>query len=132
MKCQIKNIMQKEIVKIKVGLISDNDLFIAEINGKYIQTEREYYHALSHSFRFPTLANNLPSMLDWIRDLMWLHKEKYCLIIYNYSLFMKNDNELRNMLIGLFEETIFPHWEYDVIHTVAGGYPKQFDVYLVD
>lgn len=52
--------------------------------------------------------------LDWIRDLEWLNKEAYVLIINDYNLFMRNNTDLKNEIISDFKEVILSFWQDEV------------------
>jgi hypothetical protein len=70
--------------------------------------------------------------LDWMRDLGWLNKESYTLIINEYNLFMKNNIDLKNKIISHFRHVILPFWKDEVEEVVVGGKGKCFTLYLVD
>jgi len=136
MKNKIFNITTAEIEGIKSKVEQDSTGFLAEIDGKYISTLEEYLSCVSELFRFPMLSDDYKlswdGYLDWIRDLDWLGKDSYTLIIHDYKSFLANDLELKKMIMDDFEEIILPWWQEDVEKFCVGGKAKPFNVYLVD
>jgi hypothetical protein len=132
MKNKIYRVSSKEIDEIKQKFQKDDTIFVAEIDGKTINSKEEYLTLMSKLFDFPIISRGFDGYSDWIRDLSWLEKESYALIIHNYKSFLANDTELKSFIIKNFEETVFPWWEEEVIYCMAGGVPKPFNVYLVD
>ena len=118
------------------NLREDSTIFVVEIDGSTIQNEEEFLVTMSSVFHFPrpiTLRGAYFDVFnDWMRDLDWLGKSGYALIINNFNKFIKNDQTLKKMIIDLFEELILPFWEEEVIHTVVEGQAKPFNVFLVD
>jgi len=45
---------------------------------------------------------------------------------------VKDNLEMRDKVIEDFVNIILPFWEEEVGRVMVGGYPKPFDVYLVD
>ena len=78
---------------------------------------------MSEKFCFPFTSTNLNSYEDWITDLVWLHKEGYVLIIYNFKHFLKEDLYTKRQFIEGFEEIILPFWEKDIEQCVVEGKP---------
>jgi hypothetical protein len=67
-----------------------------------------------------------------MRDLSWLRKEEYILIIHDFHDFLKNDLHLREIIVEDINDTILPFWEHEVEHCVVEGKAKPFNVYFVD
>jgi len=136
MENEIYYVSSIEIGEIKEKLMEDKTLFVVEIDGSTIQNEEEFLVTMSSAYNFPrpiTLQGAYFDVFnDWMRDLDWLGKNGYALIINNFNKFIKHDQVLKKEVIGLFEELILPFWEEEVIHTVVGGEVKPFNVYLVD
>ena len=67
-----------------------------------------------------------------MRDLEWLGKDEYALIIYNYENFLEQDLSLKKVIMDDFAESIMPWWQDEVETCVVGGKAKPFNVYIVD
>ncbi|MDI7743145.1 barstar family protein [Lysinibacillus fusiformis] len=107
-------------------------LFI-ELEGANIQSWEDYISEIEHKFKFPSsCTDSIDRYLDWMRDLDWLEKEKYILVINNYKYFLKDSKELKNDIIRDFKETILPFWQTEVKDVIVDGKPKTFMVYLVE
>ncbi|KQL34056.1 hypothetical protein AN960_20570 [Bacillus sp. FJAT-25509] len=70
--------------------------------------------------------------LDWIRDLDWIEKDSFAIVIYNYNDFLNTELELKDIIINTFKDTILPFWEEEVERVVVEGKAKSFKVYLVE
>lgn len=125
-----------EINGIKEKLEKDTMVFVAEIDGNTIQNEKDFLVAMSFAYKFPRPITfqgaYFDAFNDWMRDLDWLGKNGYTLLINNFNKFMKHDQNLKEKVINLFEEIILLFWEEEVIYTVVGGEAKPFNVYLVE
>ncbi|BBI33836.1 barstar family protein [Cohnella abietis] len=120
------------IYSIKSDLLN-NKYHIAEISGAYIQTWEEYVTEIQSKFIFPTACiDSMDRYLDWIRDLDWLGKDGYALIIYDFSEFLKNAPKLKQEIVADFTDIILPFWQEEVEEVVVGAKAKAFMVYLVD
>jgi len=118
---------------IKRELLQANDIYTVSINGENIQTWDAFLDVMINEFRLPMGEHkNANAYLDWMRDLEWLDKNGYVLIIENYSKFMKDNSKIKKVIINDFEEIILPFWESEVENVVIGGKKKSFNVYLVD
>ena len=133
MKNEIIKIHSNEAERIRTALVNDQDMHLVVLDGSLYQTWDDYVNAMALAFKFPKEPHyNGNAYLDWMTDLDWLNKEKFALMITNYNVFMKEDLELKKKIHRHFKEIILPFWEEEVIHTVVDGYPKSFNVYLVD
>lgn len=132
MKNNIYSVSSKEMVEIKKKLESDKKLFLAEINGENAQKLQDYLDIISKLFQFPIPARGLDGYNDWMRDLEWLDKDGYVLVIHNFEDFLCQDVLKKSLVINGFSNTILPFWEEEVKHVVADGQPKPFIIYLVD
>ena len=129
---KIISILDSELVSIRDKYTKLN-MFIVEIDGQFIQSWHEYVAAIQDAFKFPTTCfDSIDRYLDWMRDLSWLNKNGFVLIIKNYKSFMHNNPMLKKELFNDFKMIILPFWEQEVIFTVVRGKPKNFIVYLVD
>lgn len=123
----------KKIEEIKKNLKSNKDVFIVELNGENIQSWRDYISEIQKKFQFPTNCfDSVDRYLDWIRDLEWLNKESFVVIINSASSFLKDDAELKKQIISDYVDTILPFWQSEVQRVVVEGKRKTFMVYLVD
>lgn len=126
-------ISNKEFEKIKKNLLNNEQMYVVELNGENIQSWESYIIDIQTKFKFPTSCiDSIDRYFDWMRDLEWLKKESYTLIINKYNLFMKNNIELRNEIISDFKEVILSFWQDEVEEVVVGGKAKLFTLYLVD
>jgi len=105
---------------------------LAEIHGQEIQSWDEYLDKIEVAFQFPSKWRvNLHGYVDWMKDLDWLGKESYILIIHDYSSFLLQDLECKELVMEIFNDEILPWWQKDVALYVAGWKPKRFNIYLV-
>ena len=132
MENKIYYISYKEMVNIKKTLEEDGSLYVAEINGSNIQQLQDFLDVVSEKFSFPFPSRSLDSYNDWMRDLDWLNKDGYALIIYNYKDFLNQDLSFRKTVINGFNELILPWWKGEVEQCVVDGKAKPFNVYLID
>jgi len=129
---KVNNISKNEMDDIREELKKDNSLYITDINGNTIQNLNDYLNAVNEVFKFPIPARGIDGYLDWIRDLDWLGKEGYVLIINNFSNFIKDDLKIKDRIIEDYEKIVLPWWEKEVEECVVEGKAKPFNVYLVD
>lgn len=131
-KNEIIHTNKSEIQNIKTEAEKFN-YFIGEIDEKPLHTWQEYSAIIEKIFKFPTSCiDSIDRYLDWMRDLEWLKKDGYALIIYNYSIFTQNAPELAHDIIEDFRVAILPFWEEEVSRVFVEGKPKPFMVYLID
>lgn len=129
----ILSVNSKEIESIRKKMNSNDRAFVVELDGRNIYSWEDYILEVQKKFQFPTSCiDSVDRYFDWIRDLGWLDKEEFALIIYSYSDFIKNDPELKNQIISDFADVILPFWQYEVEDIVVEGKAKPFMVYLVD
>jgi len=106
---------------------------LVELHGNEIQSWGDYIVRIEESFKFPSKCYDIiDRYLDWIRDLMWLRKNSYVIVIHNYREFLKQEPSLKKMIIDDFLNVILPWWQEEVVNCVVEGKPKSFNVYLVD
>lgn len=139
MKNKIYHLSSIELIDIKEYLEKEGTFFIGEIDGEKIQKLQDYLDTVKDLFQFPINSLNLGSYKlnlngynDWMRDLDWLSKEGYVLIIYNFKQFLDHDPISKKKVINGLYKTILPFWEKEVEEVVVGGKVKPFNVYLVD
>ena len=56
-------------------------VFLAEMDGRRIQTLRKYINTASELFRFPIPSPSVDGYLDWMTDLEWLGANAYAFAI---------------------------------------------------
>jgi hypothetical protein len=123
----------EEIEYIKSNLATTKRFHIVELKGANIQSWENYITEIQSKFEFPTTClDSVDRYLDWIRDLDWLGKDGYMLIIHGYSDFLKEDPKLKKEIITDFTDVILPFWQEEVKEVVVEGQIKPFVVYLVD
>lgn len=132
MENKIYYISLKEMADIKKTLEEDPSLYVAEMNGRNIQQLQNFLDAISEKFHFPFPSRSLDSYNDWMRDLDWINKDGYALIIYNYKDFLNQDLSSRKAVINGFNKLILPWWKGEVEQCIVDGKAKPFNVYLID
>lgn len=132
MKNKVSFISQKEMFDIRETLNKDESLFIVDVDGSTIGSLQDYLGTMNELFKFPIPARGLDGYLDWIRDLEWLMKDGYVLVIKNFSKFLSNDLKMKNKIVDDFEKVVLPWWQEEVEKCVVEGKAKLFMVYLVD
>ena len=106
---------------------------LVELQGKDIQSWDNYLDRIEVAFQFPNEWRvNISGYCDWMKDLDWLCKESYVLIIHNYTEFLMQNLECKELIMEIFNDEILPWWQIDVEKYVAYWKPKPFNVYLVD
>lgn len=128
---KIYYVSQNEIKGIQEHFQKNTSYYVAVMDGSSINTLNDYLDTMNRLFKFPVPSDGVDGYLDWIRDLSWLNKDGYVLIIKNYNQFLCNDIELRKSIIQDFEEIILPFWQEDVEKVVVEGKAKPFIVYFV-
>lgn len=111
--------------------------YFAKLDGSNIHTLNDYMNAIIIAFQFPknmfTNTNSIDAYNDWMRDLTWLEQyDGYILLIENFGKMMSSYPIEKSIIMNEFEETIYPFWEEEVLHTVVDGKAKGFFVLLVD
>ncbi|OCG73647.1 hypothetical protein A9G42_11415 [Gilliamella sp. Nev6-6] len=111
--------------------------FFAKIDGSLISTISDYMNAIIVAFQFPSgIFSNTTSIdayNDWMRDLTWIDQyDGYILVIENFTKMLSCYPKEKDRILSEFDETIFPFWAEEVIHTVVGGKTKSFLVLLVE
>jgi hypothetical protein len=129
----VQSINIKDVESIKGNLDANDKVLVVEIDGSNIQSWKDYISEMQSNFLFPTPCfNSIDRYLDWMRDLGWLYKEGFVLIINHFSSFLKNDPELKCQIVSDFVDVILPFWQDEVVKIVVEGKSKSFMVYLVD
>lgn len=131
MENQIHYTTTNDLVAIKKKIRNDESLFIGEITGSEIKQLQDFLAAMSQVFLFPHRSYTVDGYYDWMRDLEWVDKDGYVLIIHDYKDFLCQDISSKNEVIDGFARIILPFWEDEVTEVVVGGKAKSFMVYLV-
>ncbi|WP_115751711.1 barstar family protein [Listeria kieliensis] len=130
LKNKIFHISKSELLKIKEER-KKSACFNVTIEGDDIKTKEEFFSIMADKFKLPD-SNGWDSFIDWMTDLSWINEQCICFVIEDYSLFLKEDSQSKEMVTEIFEEDILPFWENEVTEVVVDGKPRQFDVYLID
>lgn len=135
-KCGLHVVASEKMAEVSEKLREDHSLHIVTLNGNNIQCVQDFLWAMAKGFKFPPSSRLSPDgYLDWIRDLSWLKKSGYVLIIEHYSELMKDSSlkdDKKDYTVDLFKRVIFPFWEEEVTTVICGGSVKPFNVFLVD
>jgi len=122
--------------KIAQEASNSAELLLLELHGNEIQTWEDYINALNKAIHFPTSCLNstygVNRYHDWMRDLDWLGKDGYVLIIYDYKSFLEQNLSLKEEIMEDFTDLILPWWQEEVVNCVIDGKAKSFNIYLVD
>lgn len=132
----IEEILFKDSFDLKKKFAKDQ-LFIAEIDGKRIETLEDYMKEIIEVFKFPKgMFKNLASFdsyNDWMRDLTWLGDNKgYILFLFNEKEMLKKYPKDKETIFELFSDYIIPFWNEEVKHVVVEGKTKIFDIFIVE
>lgn len=131
MENKIYYISWSEIDGVRDRYQKDKSYFIAELNGRSIKTLHDYFEAINKLFKFPIPSFGFDGYLDWMRDLSWLGKDGYALLITSFNTFLIKDFVSKNKITMYFEKAILPFWQKEVEKVVVDGKAKPFIVYLV-
>ena len=127
--CKLNN---NDVMRVLESI--DRDVFVVEIDGKHMQSWPDFCLDIEKRMNFPTSCadHNYDGFVDWMRDLQWLSRKEYAIVIYDFSSFMMYDVKMKELIIELFEDAILPWWqeEAELYSTFAKFTP--FNVYLVD
>ncbi|MBC2062118.1 barstar family protein [Listeria marthii] len=107
-----------------------NECYIVNIQGDNIQTKKSFLELMAEKFLLPD-SIGWDSFTDWMTDLSWIDNPSFCIIIKDYTDFLKKDTESKEIVMEIFKEDILPFWENGVTQTVVEGKPRSFKVYLV-
>lgn len=125
-------ISDDKVNDLKKDWSMNGDVYVVEIDGKLIGSWEDYITKIEKAFDFPTSCiDTVDGYLDWIRDLSWIDKKSYRLVIHNYNYFLTTDPQLKASIMDDFKEIILPFWQDEIQNTVIDGESHSFDVYLV-
>ncbi len=83
----------------------DANVYIAFLDGKYIQEKEQMYTALAKALQFPDyFGKNLDALDEMLNDLEWIEQEYVLIIVHRSSLLLQHENEFKNKLIQVFNE----------------------------
>jgi len=129
---RIHSVNERELSRILSDPKLSESTHLVEIQGANIQSWSDYIKIIEDTFKLPTQwPNNMDAYLDWMRDLDWLNKDSYILVIHDFDSFLCADLELKNIIIEDFNDVILPWWKEEVETYTVGGRKKPFNVYLV-
>ncbi|MCH4167126.1 MAG: barstar family protein [Megasphaera sp.] len=109
------------------------DIFIADINGNFIQSEDDFIEQTQNIFRFPSdCHNNWDGYIDWMTDLDWLHKKGYVLIIRNFTQLLSRNIIAKRNIMDILIGNVLPFWQWEIERCIVDGKRKPFILILVD
>jgi len=130
---KIYHITAMEADKIVQETNESANLHLVELQGEEIQSWEDYMSKIESAFEFPTSCiDNVNRYNNWLRDLSWLGKDGYVLIIRDFKDFLNQDLILKYKTIGRYADTVLPWWGENIEKYIIDGKAKPFNVYLVD
>ncbi|EOH95910.1 hypothetical protein UAY_03336 [Enterococcus moraviensis ATCC BAA-383] len=124
-----------ELSKEKFDILSkemkNNNCYTVELDGKQIQSKEQFFQSVKEKFDLSDVSG-WDSLTDWMTDLSWIDNNCFKIIIYNYSEFLSEDKNTKELFIEIFQDDILLFWEKEVVDTVVDGKTKSFNVYLID
>jgi RNAse (barnase) inhibitor barstar len=91
--------------------ISDNEFYIAVIDGADCRTKKSFLKEIGIAFKFPSYyGQNMDALNDCINDLEWLDKPNYILIIKSSKEFLSKEPEEVRTHILAFLESVSKEW----------------------
>lgn len=123
----------------KINYVSSNEYKISQntkaitIDGLKIQNLKEYFKTISEKFSFPNENErlNYSAYTDWLTDLSWLDSDSIALVIKNFSMFMRDEQKEKTMIMEIFKDDILPFWDKEVENSVVGGKRRDFNIYCL-
>ena len=110
----------------------ENSVFIAEIDGTIINNLDDYLSAIWRAFKFPSTGHiNFYAYLDWIRDLDWIDKDQFALVIRNFDNLLAQSQKDKEIIIDSLEKAVIPWWESEIKQYQVDGKPKPFNIYVI-
>jgi hypothetical protein len=128
-KNEVLYVKQSEIFGLEQKLRESN-CYIVKIQGNNIQTKEEFLEFMEEKFMLPD-SLGWDSFTDWMTDLSWINNLCFCIIVNDYTDFLKKDDASKKIVLDIFEEEILPFWEKEVTKISVAGKPRSFKVYLV-
>ena len=130
---KIYHVSVDDVIKIVQEAKNSDNSHIVEISGAEIQSWEDYICKIEEAFSFPTpWTRTIDSYDDWMRDLDWLGKDSYILVIHDYKNFLGQDLSLKKTIMEGFSDLILPWWQNEVEICAVGDKAKPFNIYLVD
>lgn len=133
MKNKIYYVSKAQAEKIRLSCMSNDNIFLAEIDGARISTEKEYVCAVWQAICCPLDIEGYEKK-GWLQDdlerLHWIPQPDIALIMHNFNLMLREDKKLKTYILEDFYEIILPWWDGDVVEHMVGGVPRKFNVYL--
>ncbi|WP_218083183.1 barstar family protein [Listeria monocytogenes] len=66
----------------------ENECYIVNIRGGNIQTKKSFLELMTEKFLLPD-STGWDSFTDWMTDLSWIDNPCFCIIIKDYTDFLK-------------------------------------------
>ena len=67
-----------------------------------------------------------------MRDLSWIESDSFILCITNYDDFLSTNLEEKKIIMNMFQNTILPWWDEEVVKFVVDGERKKFNIFIVE
>lgn len=130
---KIHFVSKVEIQKIKNNIEKDSNVFIAELFGEQLNSEKDFMAGTLDAFHLPSFYTrylNYSWYNDYICDLLWIEEHNIAMFVHNFDSMLKNDDQIKKWWLEDLEKIILPWWDGDVVGHMVGGYPREFNVYL--
>lgn len=123
---------ETEIKVIRNNLIRNQDVFVAEIAGELVKTEKDYVQSMINAFKFPFKLTQMKIgwCNDYLYDLSWIKEKIIILIVYNFKQMLTDEEEKKSNIVKDYEEILLPWWEKDVVGHMVGGTTREFIIYF--
>lgn len=133
MKNKIYYVSKARAEEIKAECLSDKDIFLAEIDGAEISTEKEFVCAVWDAIQCPyprDCREKVGYLWDDLSVLLWIQQPDVALIIHNFNSMLQKEQSLKEYILEHLYEITLPWWDGDVVGHMVGGEPRRFNVYL--
>ena len=89
---------ETEIKVIRNNLIRNQDVFVAEIDGELVKTEKDYVQSMINAFKFPFKLTQMKIgwCNDYLYDLSWIKQKIIILIVYNFKQMLTDEEEKKS------------------------------------
>jgi len=109
LKGKIKNYNAEDYKIIKKKLL-DRNFKIIEIDGAFINNEKDIFDIFSKKLKFPKyFGNNWDALRDMLEDLRWINVDKITVLINNF------DSLIKKSFFGIFLEILIESTNYWIL-----------------
>lgn len=133
MKNKIYYVSKARAEEIKAECLSDKGIFLAEIDGAELATEKDFVCAVWDAIQCPNPRDGyekLGWLWDDLRELLWIKQPDVALIIHNFNSMLQKEQSLKEYILEHLYEITLPWWDGEVVGHMVGGEPRRFNVYL--